>query len=291
MLPVARWTCTLEQEDPSEVVPSEEADESESPFCFSGKMEVVVQGKGVVPMEALQVGDYVKIGNGEAYEEVYAFGHRLPQKYAEFVQLHTSAGTPLEMTGQHLVFVDGKTNPVRADSIKPGDLLRAKGTSVVVEKTELVTRKGIYNPLTSSGTIEVNGITASNYISFQKENSEYFELPGGIAIPMSHHDLAHSFMTPFRFYCTSVATCDINDARSGMPVYVSNGIDLLEWVQQQHVVVQLSLYASFGMLMLASILMVCIALMIPASLMSGSSTFHLKRIVSHWGQFQVKMRN
>merc|ERR1711933_690798 len=122
-------------------------------------------------------------------------------------------GPPLEMTGQHLVFVDGKTNPVRADSIKVGDLLQGEGSNAVVEKIEFVTRKGIYNPLTSSGTIQVNGITASNYISFQKENNEYIELQGGIEI-MSHHDAAHVAMTPYRFYCTTLAICDINGANS-----------------------------------------------------------------------------
>merc|ERR1711897_101496 len=114
--------------------------------CFSGDMEVVVQGKGPVPMEALQVGDYVKIGNGEAYEQVYAFGHRVPERYTEFVQIHTNKGAPLEMTGEHLVFVDGKTNPVRADSIEVWDVLKAEDKHAVVEKIEFVTRNGIYNP-------------------------------------------------------------------------------------------------------------------------------------------------
>ena len=73
------------------------------------------------------------------------------------------------MTGQHLVFVDGKTNPVRADSIQVGDRLQAETSNAVVKKIMLVTRNGIYNPLTSSGTIQVNGIAASSYIAFQEE--------------------------------------------------------------------------------------------------------------------------
>merc|ERR1712157_264299 len=125
--------------------------------------------------------------------------------YADFVQIHTNKGAPLEMTGEHLVFVDGKTNPVRADSIKVGDELQAEGKNAVVEKIEFVTRNGIYNPLTSSGTIQVNGITASNYVSFQKENNEFLELQGGIEIPMSHHDFAHYAIAPLRFYCTILA--------------------------------------------------------------------------------------
>merc|ERR1719463_264714 len=100
-------------------------------------------------MEALQVGDYVKIGHGESYEQVYAFAHRVPDRVADFVKLHTNAGSPLEMTSEHLVFVNGKTNPVRAGSIKVGDILHAEGNNnAVVNKIEVVTKRGIYNPLT-----------------------------------------------------------------------------------------------------------------------------------------------
>jgi len=215
------------------------------PGCFSGSTEVVVRGEGAVAMEDLQAGHFVKIGNGEVYEQVYAFGHRVPERYTEFVQLHTNVGTPLEMTREHLVFVDGKTNPVRADSIKVGDLLKSQDNDAVVQKIELVHKNGIYNPLTASGTIQVNGIAASTYISFQKENNEYVELRGGVQIPVSHHQLAHLAMAPFRFYCTTLSICDTNGANFGMPFYVSKEIDLVEWGKQQHIAVQLFVLALF----------------------------------------------
>jgi len=248
----------------------QEVDEGFS--CFSGDMEVIVQGKGIVRMQDLQVGDFVKIGRGEIYEPVYAFGHRVPQRYAEFVQLHTNVDKrPLEMTGEHLVFLEGKTNPVRADSIKAGDLLRGQDSNAVVQKIKFVHRNGIYNPLTSSGTILVNGVTASTYVSFQKSNNEYVELQGGIEIPISHHDLAHLAMAPFRFYCTVVAICDSNDANSGMPVYVSKAMDLVEWRKQQHITVQLFVWASILLSILASILMACtLVVTVAASLISCS---------------------
>lgn len=235
-------------------------------FCFSGNMEVIVEGKGPIAMEMLQVGDFVKVGNDEAYEQVYAFGHRVPQMYTEFLQLHTDAGTPLEMTAEHLVFLDGESNPVRADSIKVGDVLQAKDNDAVVQKISLVHRNGIYNPLTVSGTIQVNGITSSSYISFQKENSEYVELQGGIEIPLSHHNFAHLAMAPFRFYCTFVTTCDANDGNSGIPTYISKGMALIEWSMQQHIAVQLFVWALFRMIILASVFMTCAVLTITAYL-------------------------
>jgi len=252
----------------------EDEDDRRVERCFSGNMEVFVQGKGAITMESLEVGDFVKVGEG--YERVYGFAHRVPDKHTEFVQLQFNEGTPLEMSGEHLVFVDGKTNPVRADSIQVGDRLQAN-SDAVVQKVELVARNGIYSPLTSSGTIEVNGITASNYVSFQKQNNEYVEFQGGIEI-MSSHDAAHIAMTPYRFYCTNLATCDANTA---MPLYVSKGIELIEWSMKQHISVQWFVYLSFRMLLLASILMACAVVMIPAYLLSGSSISQMERVISH----------
>ena len=257
-------------------------------FCFSGNMEVDVLGKGKVAMKALQVGDFVKNGNDKAYEQVYAFGHHVPKKHTQFVQLHTSLGTPpLEMTGEHMVFVEGKINPIRADSIKVGDILQAQDNTAVVEKIQLFTREGIYNPLTSSGTIQVNGITTSNYISFQKENNEYVVLQGGIQTPLSHHDFAHHAMAPFRFYCTYAAICDINDANYGLPHYVSKGMDLIVWSQQQHVTVQIVLCVSFQILMLASVLMAYVVLLTPVYLVYGRSIYQLQHLVSLTRRFGI----
>merc|ERR1712176_1412563 len=196
---------------------------------------------------------------------------------------------PLEMSAEHLVFVEGKTNPVRAASIKVGDILQAQDNHAVVQSIKKVTRNGIYNPLTSSGTIQVNGITASNYISFQKEHGEYAEFQGGVEI-MSHHDAAHIAMTPYRFYCTTLAICDMNDADSGMPYYVSMGIELIGWSKQQNILVQLFVYASFRMLLLASILMTLAVLMIPVYLLSGGcSIFQMQRITSHISTIGVRL--
>ena len=36
-------------------------------------------------------------------------------------------------------------------------------------------------------------------------------------------------MTPFRVYCTTLATCYANDASTGMPVYVSKGLEFIAW--------------------------------------------------------------
>merc|ERR1711982_39158 len=100
---------------------------------------------------------------------------------------------------------------------------------------------------------------------------------------MSHHDAAHIAMAPYRFYCTTLAICNLTDdeTNSFMPSYVSMGIELIEWSKQQHILVQLFTYASFRMLLLASILMACAALMIPAYLLSGSPILQMQRVISN----------
>ena len=55
-------------------------------------------------------------------EESNRLFQALARADAEFVQLVTQEST-LEMSGEHLVFVAGKANPVRADSIQVGDVL------------------------------------------------------------------------------------------------------------------------------------------------------------------------
>jgi len=77
----------------------------------------------------------VKIGNGEAFEQVNAFGHLAPLRYTEIVQIHSSTIVPLEMTGERLVFVDEKeTQPVYIQS-KFGIFARPKTRTLLLEKS------------------------------------------------------------------------------------------------------------------------------------------------------------
>merc|ERR1711933_26877 len=94
-------------------------------------------------------------------------------------------------------------------------------------------------------------------------------------------------MAPYRFYCTAVAICDdINEAATsdGMPLYISIGIELIEWSKKQHVLIQLFTYASFRMILLlaSTILMACsVLIMIPAFLLSGGVIFQMQRVISN----------
>lgn len=185
-------------------------------------------------MKDLQVGQKVLTGSNN-YQPVYAFGHNKADEPAEFVKLHT-AETSLEMTGQHLVFLDGKSNPVRADSVKVGDVL--KGSSAVT-KVSTIVREGIYAPFTAEGTVVVDGVVASSYISLQENAKEYVELQGGIATMFSQHDYVHLGLSPFRLMCMGISSSFCSDYNEdGIPSYPAFAIRLNEWAHSQNVVVQ-----------------------------------------------------
>lgn len=111
----------------------------ENNLCFSAVATVQVEGKGPVAMKDLQVGEKVLTASND-FEPVYAFGHRHLTHTAKFIQFNGG----LEITGAHLVFIEGKVNPVRADSVKVGDFLQ--GGEVKSIKT--IQRSGLYTPLT-----------------------------------------------------------------------------------------------------------------------------------------------
>ena len=208
-----------------------------TPFCFSAISTVQLENFGSVSMKNLQVGDRVLTSSG-AYEPVYAFGHKNPTESADFLQFKT-AGSKLEMTGGHLVFLDGKTNPVRADSVKVGDVLRTAEAGAKITKISNVQRDGVYSPLTPGGTVVVDGIVASTYISLQKDADEHIELQGGISTFMSYQDFIHMTLSPFRMLAMGVSSTIANVyTEEGIPVYASYGMDFAEWANNQNIVVQ-----------------------------------------------------
>jgi hypothetical protein len=200
-----------------------------SGFCFSEISTVQVEGMGPVAMKDLKVGDKILSGSGD-YQPVWAFGHFDTEKSTEFLQIHTNKQqAPLEITGAHMVFLNGKSNPVRADSVKVGDALQDGSAGLSVKKISTVTRKGLYAPLTPDGTLMVDGIKASSYITLQDEAVEHVELQHGVKA-MSQHFGIHLVLSPLRMLCRGVSpgVCQMYDA-DGMPHYVSGGIKVLQW--------------------------------------------------------------
>lgn len=191
--------------------------------CFSATSLVQVEGKGATYMQDLQVGDKVLTGDN-TYKPVYTWGHRDEELTAKFLQIYTEEGKrPMELTGRHLLFVidqDGKRKAIRADEAKVGDQVvpapsagseNAVSVPVHIQKIQFIVRKGAYMPLTTDGTIVVDDLVASSYVSIQEdapkvvENTRYFNL--------NEQSLAHWWMSPYRMFCMGVSPkyCDAKD--------------------------------------------------------------------------------
>lgn len=127
-------------------------------------------------MEKLQIGDRVQvasssISNKNKFETVYAFGHYEPQGIGEFLRIWSSAlnTDPLEISAMHMVFVEvGNEKKSRSRLATPASLVVIGDVLVggaIVTRIDTVQRKGVYAPFTESGTLVVNQVLVSNYIS------------------------------------------------------------------------------------------------------------------------------
>jgi len=245
-----------------------------SSACFSKWTTVEVlrddgNGATVTTMQDLRVGDHVKTATGK-YEAVYAFGHFHEKRSAEFLQIQTasvlydSLSSPstiglIEITRDHLIFVNGKKRPVKAGSVTVGDVLLLHSTSsnhtssgnsnhvpAVVTDISMVEREGIYAPLTPDGTIVVNGIVASTYAAISsKSTSENVEIAGLSFFNLNQADAIHVTLSPLRIICTTTslfqAVCNDLDEETNMQKYVAWGIGMVHWGEEQNIFVQMTL--------------------------------------------------
>ncbi|CAB9504310.1 expressed unknown protein [Seminavis robusta] len=226
--------------------------------CFSEQATVHVEqpGQGQVQLSAkmtdLKIGDMILTAKNR-FQPIYAFAHNDATTETEFLQIHTTSGKkPLEVTGQHLVYLQGKDSPVTAKSIKVGDSLmeagQEQGGPAVVAKIETVQRHGIYAPLTQDGTLVVDGFASSCYISLQPNGDpQTMELQGHSTSMMSHHCVAHMLMTLPRLVCIGGINpkwCQTYN-NDGVTVFVQMAFDLSDWFHVQHWVVQMFLFAVY----------------------------------------------
>jgi len=225
VLPMLRWTCSLDS-DQSSCTGGIDADIPETPNCFSSSVKVFVKGKGKVPMNEIAVGDQVLTGNGN-FEPIYTIDHRHPTKDANFIQIHYKSGKGqndeqkfIELTKNHMIFVDHQTNPVPAKNVKVGDRVLAVDGPRPVTKITIVTRKGVFNPLTADGTIIADGLISSTY-STVASNSDSIEIFGYKYI--SYQDFFNNLLKPYAFMCTttSLEICETQEEKILISEYAS----------------------------------------------------------------------
>uniref|UniRef100_A0A914CZQ9 Hedgehog n=1 Tax=Acrobeloides nanus TaxID=290746 RepID=A0A914CZQ9_9BILA len=138
-------------------------------FCFSDDMEIDTWD-GTKKMVDLKIGDVVKAYSiYNKYDPILSFLHRLPEQEAEFIQFNLTNDKILKITPNHLIYkVDcnqeysnediNNLKAVPSQTINLNDCLLSWSESISTIK-----QKGIFAPLTTGGTILVNGIYASCY--------------------------------------------------------------------------------------------------------------------------------
>ena len=142
--------------------------------CFSENASVQVLRKGPVRMKDLQVGQKIFVGYNRkgdpSYETVYAFGHKEEATIASYLRITTELERPLEITGDHLVFVyssDGRNKEprvVRSDSLQVGDALLRK-SSLGGETEEVIHAMACHHGDYDPETVEAVLVTASDALS------------------------------------------------------------------------------------------------------------------------------
>jgi len=131
-------------------------------YCFSGLSIVKLEDETMIPMRDLKIGDRVQVTEDGKFDTVYSFGHYQPDSIAEYLSIQSTAkAAPITISAPHMLFLDSR-KAVPASSIKVGDILLG---GKIVTKVENAAVLGAYAPFTYSGTIIVNGVVASNYVS------------------------------------------------------------------------------------------------------------------------------
>merc|ERR1712003_262686 len=113
--------------------------------------------------------------------------------------------------------------------------------TAAVTNISKVTRRGIYAPLTSDGTVFVNGIKASTYaVISSKSSTNHVEVAGWSFFGLSEADAIHLALSPLRLMCSASISdiCKEVDEETKMNTYVASGTRLIHYVEGQNAVLQ-----------------------------------------------------
>ena len=159
-------------------------------------------------MDELQVGDAVLDSDG-AFSPVYMFAHKDRKADSPYVELRTATNHTIQMSSTHYIEADGVM--MNAGDVRPSMTVTAGGEQSAVTATKMITATGLYNPLTLSGTIVVNGVAASAH-------SEWF-LDG--LVPTSWLPIVyqvHHLASPINFLSSNLrSTSDPSDSSDRRP--------------------------------------------------------------------------
>eukprot|EP00929_Paragymnodinium_shiwhaense_P100009 TRINITY_DN619_c0_g1_i2.p1 TRINITY_DN619_c0_g1~~TRINITY_DN619_c0_g1_i2.p1 ORF type:complete len:385 (-),score=48.28 TRINITY_DN619_c0_g1_i2:238-1224(-) len=140
--------------------------------CFPGHATVTVKGRGRTALQDVQLGDEVLVEKARAmlsYEPVLSFIHATRHEEAHYLVIRHEHGQ-LYASANHIIFTVEEGRRQRLDkpaaALSAGDVLEITGpevTSRVLSVSKDRSTSGMFAPLTSSGSVVVDSVTASTY--------------------------------------------------------------------------------------------------------------------------------
>ena len=139
--------------------------------CFPGSSTFVDRYGLRREMHSLQTGEKVQVAvkGSICLEPVITFIHREQEKLQEFLSITTTKNNNLKISEDHLLFVEknGLSQAIPARVVKIGDTVYVKQNGLMrtatVQDISTVYEKGVYAPVTRSGTILINDVHTSCY--------------------------------------------------------------------------------------------------------------------------------
>ena len=182
-------TAALENDaqSPSGGTVTQEVGESDTGGCYPGSAIVCDITGRRRRMDSLQAGEKVQVitSNEIRTEPVITFIHYQPDVVQKFLKITTKKKKILNITEDHLLFVEktGQPTAIPARDVEVGDTVYVKGKHGIekdaVQGISAVYEKGVYAPVTLSGTILVNDVHTSCY--FDVLSHEWSHRAMGIA--------------------------------------------------------------------------------------------------------------
>ncbi len=172
--------------------------------CFSGSSTVIVRGKrNPVQLKDIKAGDEV-LDMTLQYVKVVGWLHRDELVETNFMELHHSLGS-IEITPEHLIYCHEAQDYVPAKAASIVETVFVDGSMVPskIITRNIIEKTGIYAPLTSSGTLLVNGINVSCYATPEELPFSVTQSAGQIALAPYRY-LEGSILPDIQEYCRSL---------------------------------------------------------------------------------------
>jgi len=210
---------------------------SNTSFCFSSVDTVEIENIGTVPMKNVKIGDSILVAKPDKYEQIYSFGHHSDSIKTEFLSIITTNGATLEVTRDHLVFLEGGISiPAWAllRQQKKVRLIHHDDGFVGIQSIDTIIREGVYAPFTPSGTLIVNGFQVSSFVAIN--GSATITILGGINL--HYQMISKLFESPHRLVCR-VANCqkESYNQDNGISAWHAVALEAYQWLLRQNIVI------------------------------------------------------